>query len=361
MIYKRLLRPVLFKMDPETAKDIAETALSVPFIWRAVLPFSECDLTTQLTPTLSVPSPVGAAAGLDKNAHFLGSLLDLGFGFAAGGTFTKDPRKGNPKPRMERRTSERALVNSLGFPNEGSEKCAENMRKFAKTSARLLASVSGETEDDILECVERFAPLSAAIELNISSPNTAGIRVFQKADALKSLVESVCAEKTAQIFVKLPPWEDELKQTQEHVKLGEAALEAGASGLVIANTRPIVSGKLHLGRGGLSGAPLFESTKRMVAEMAARLGKGTPIIACGGVSDAKNVWELLSLGASAVELYTAMIYEGPLLAMRINIGLSQLMRAAGISKVSDISGEPPKVDLTSPIFTRFRRKIATVL
>jgi len=143
--------------------------------------------------------------------------------------------------------------------------------------------------------------------------------------------------------VKLPPWPRDDENRRELLKLAATAVNAGVDGLVIANTHPIKSKRLQVGRGGLSGAPLFEHTELMIADIQAQVQGEVAIIACGGVSTAEHVWKLLVSGASAVQLYTAFIYEGPGLPGQINKRLSKMMSAAGITKIGDISGEPPNI------------------
>ena len=204
-------------------------------------------------------------------------------------------------------------------------------------------SIAGAIEDEIVECLRRTQPLVAGIELNISSPNTAGLRIFQEPGRLRGLIEGLVADKQAPLFVKLPPWPRDTDNRRDILKLAETAVAAGADGLVIANTHPIESHRLKVGRGGLSGAPLFEHTELMIADIQALVQGNAAIIACGGVSTAEQVWKLMASGASAVQLYTSFIYEGPGLPSRLNHRLVKLMSVAGIETVADITGPPPIV------------------
>lgn len=271
-------------------------------------------------------------------------MLKLGFGFVTGGTVTLSSRPGNPRPRVARITDQKALMNSLGFPGQGLEAALKRLGKHRRQRDRILVSIAGAIEDEIVECLRRTQPLVAGIELNISSPNTAGLRIFQEPGRLRGLIEGLVADKQVPLFVKLPPWPRDTDNRRDILKLAETAVDAGADGLVIANTHPIESHRLKVGRGGLSGAPLFEHTELMIADVQALVQGNAAIIACGGVSTAEQVWKLMATGASAVQLYTSFIYEGPGLPSRLNRRLAKLMSVAGIETVADITGPPPTVN-----------------
>ena len=317
----------------------------MPGVWNAFRPFNgACNsrLATDLA-GISLPTPIGLAAGYDKDCRVLGSVLKLGFGFVTGGTVTLSSRPGNPKPRVARITDQKALMNSLGFPGQGLEAALKRLGKHRRQRDRILVSIAGAIEDEIVECLRRTQPLVAGIELNISSPNTAGLRIFQEPGRLRGLIEGLVADKQVPLFVKLPPWPRDTDNRRDILKLAETAVDAGADGLVIANTHPIESHRLKVGRGGLSGAPLFEHTELMIADIQALVQGNAAIIACGGVSTAEQVWKLMASGASAVQLYTSFIYEGPGLPSRLNHRLVKLMSVAGIETVADITGPPPIV------------------
>jgi dihydroorotate dehydrogenase subfamily 2 len=292
---------------------------------------------------ISLPTPVGMAAGFDKDCKVLGSILNLGFGFMTGGTVTLASRPGNPKPRMVRLPDQKAVMNSMGFPGQGLEPALKRLSKSQKYKSRVLVSIAGTIEDEIFECLRRTQPLISGIELNISSPNTAGLKIFHEPARLRVLIEGLVSEKQVPLFVKLPPWPRDDENRREILKLAATAVDAGVDGLVVANTHPIESSRLQVGRGGLSGAPLFEHTELMIADIQAQVQGQASIIACGGVSTAEHVWQLLAKGASAIQLYTSFIYEGPGLPARINKRLAKLMKAAGITNVTDISGDPPVI------------------
>ena len=344
-MYKRLLRPFLFSIDEEQSHALSEYALRVPIVWKAFGKISPSDHPALVTTVagINLPSPVGLAAGYDKDCRVLRSLIDLGFGFVCGGTVTLAERSGNPSPRMVRLPASNAILNSLGFPGEGLARIQPRVARLGRHRSRAFVSISGSIEDEIAECYRQLSSLVAGTELNISSPNTVGLRVFHDPGRLRALIELLrkTGAKSAPLLVKLPPWSNEPDERRSALGLAETAVNAGADGLVVANTIPVEDGRLAVGKGGLSGAPLLDNTERMTAEVAALVGKHASVVSCGGISDAEDVWRMFAAGASAVQLYTAMVYEGPALPGRLNRGLLELMDRVGIKSVVDISGPPP--------------------
>jgi dihydroorotate dehydrogenase len=348
IVYRSLIKPLLFSMDAERAHSLGETVMRVPFVWSGSSVMSHATnplLRTELA-GLHLPNPLGMAAGFDKECRVIRPLLSMGFGFATAGTITLGPRPGNPPPRIIRQPERYALLNALGFPGPGVDVAGERLAHMRKAHDRMFISIAGTIEDEVIEVHRRLQEYGAAIELNISSPNTSGLRVFHEPGRLRGLIESLARQKTVPLFVKLQPWAREDGARREALRLAETAVSAGADGLVVANTHPIEHEGLSIvHRGGLSGAPLTDHTARMVAETKAAIGADGDVIACGGVFTAEDVWQMLSLGASAVQLYTAFIYEGPGLPGRINRRLIKLMRKAGISNVRDIQGKGPAPEL----------------
>lgn len=318
--------------------------MRVPLIWSAASIGSRASASELRTDIagLRLPTPIGMAAGFDKECRVIRPLLQMGFGFAAAGTVTLGPRPGNPKPRVIRQPERFAILNALGFPGPGLEVAEERIARMRSAKDRMFISIAGTIEDEIIECHSRLQPHGAAIELNISSPNTAGLRVFHDPGRLRMLIEALAKQKSVPLFVKLQPWSRDDAARRESILLAETAVSAGADGLVIANTHPVEhEGLSSSHRGGLSGAPLTDHTARMVAEIKSAIGGDGEVIACGGIFTAEDVWQMLSLGASAVQLYTAFVYEGPGLPGRLNRGLLKLMKQAEITNIRDIQGLPP--------------------
>ncbi len=313
MIYRTLIRPLVFRLPPERSHALAVASFRASPAWRLagrILARRDADLETTLA-GLTFPNPVGIAAGFDKDCEALASLLNVGFGYAVGGTVTLDPRPGNPRPRMLRLGKDEALLNALGFPGKGIENAAKRLGKLSPDHAsRTLVSVSGTEEDDIVECHRRLEPFAAGVEVNISSPNTAGLAVFQEPQRLSALLRRISEKKKKPLFIKLPRFED----ATALVELATAAVGAGADGLVTANTLPVEDDRLAVGRGGLSGQLLFESTLKLVAAVKQASPDHIAVIGCGGISTGDQARAVLDAGADAVQLYTALVYEGPAIA-----------------------------------------------
>ncbi len=277
-MYRTFARPLAFALPPETSHRLAVNAFRVRALWRAFgrIAAPRGDATETRVAGLALPNPVGLAAGFDKDCVALGSLLDIGFGYVVGGTVTLQPRTGNARPRMFRNAPEQALVNALGFPGRGLDQAEARLKPMMERDRqRVLVSISGTKDDEILACHGRLEPLVAAIEVNISSPNTAGLAVYHEAERLRPLVSALAAQKAKPLLLKLP----RLPETESVVELATAALEAGADGVVAANTRPVSDRRLAVGRGGLSGEPLFASTLELVRAIRAAV----PEEPCGGV------------------------------------------------------------------------------
>ncbi|MBI4305455.1 MAG: dihydroorotate dehydrogenase 2 [Chloroflexi bacterium] len=316
-----------FAIPPEASHRLAELSLRAGFAWAGLSRFMahrDERLETAIC-GVHVPNPVGMSAGFDKNCRVLGSLLNLGFGFAVGGTVTLNPRAGNARPRLFRNIRDRALVNALGFPGVGLDAAERRLRRLgSRHRGRVFASVAGTEDGEILECHARLEPYVAGIEVNISSPNTAGLRVYQEPERLSALVRSIALQKRKPLLIKLPRFAEAGGEARV-AALARAAVTSGAEGLVVANTLPVEDRRLAVGRGGLSGAPLFDSTLRLVSAVREAAPSQVTVVACGGVFTADDVRRLQSAGASAVQLYTAFVYEGPGLPGRLARDLSRAL------------------------------------
>ncbi|MBI4220088.1 MAG: dihydroorotate dehydrogenase 2 [Chloroflexi bacterium] len=306
-------------MPAETSHRVAMGALRARPIW-AVLgrPAARRETLETVVCGVHVPTPVGMAAGFDKDCRVLGSLLSLGFGFVVGGTVTRNARQGNPPPRLARDRWSRTLVNSLGFPGRGLDAAELRLRRLStQDRARVFVSVAGTEDEEVLECYARLEPYVAGIEVNISSPNTAGLRVYQEPGRLRGLVVRLATARKKPLLIKLPRYGEPDSQARV-VALARAASDAGADGLVVANTLPVKDERLAVGQGGLSGAPLFDSTLRLIEAVRHSVPGHVAVVGCGGVFTAQDVRRVLAAGAVAVQLYTSFIYEGPGLPGRLS-------------------------------------------
>ena len=335
--YSLIARRLLFTIPPEIAHSLTSFALKQEPIWRSLSsvfrvqnPRLKVDLSG-----MKLENPVGLAAGYDKNFEFLPSLAALGFGYVSGGTVTLLPRPGNPSPRIIRYTQDESLINSLGFPNHGLEFAARQLERSHDTrgDTPVVVSVSGITPGEIVACHRRMEPLVDAIEINISSPNTLGLRVFQEPIALADLLGKVSDGRRKPLFVKLPPYaSNEISSTssknsarEQVLSLAKVCVRQGVEALTVSNTWPAMDSRLAVGSGGISGKVIFPDTLRMVAEVKAEVGDRAAINACGGIFSGEDAFMALQAGATSVQLLTGLIYRGPGIVKRINEELLALL------------------------------------
>ncbi|MCB1783179.1 MAG: quinone-dependent dihydroorotate dehydrogenase [Alphaproteobacteria bacterium] len=346
-------RPLVFSMDPEQAHQVTLKALRT-------VPLPTCGVTrseklTQDLWGLRFPNPVGVAAGFDKNAEVVGPVLRMGFGFAEAGTVTPNPQDGNPRPRIFREPSSRAVINRMGFPNKGALVFRENIEKFRHALTRPEGIVGiniGMNKDqvdpahDYCALIRSLGPLADYLVVNISSPNTPGLRDLQHKDALAALLErmrkerevSCDADNPPPLLIKLAP---DLSEEQQ-ADIAEVLLGGNVDGIVLTNTtleRPeSLPERFRSEKGGLSGAPLKDKSTAIIRSFY-RLTKGKlPIIGVGGVSCAADAYEKIRAGASLVQVYSGLIYEGPAIAGAMNRGLLELMARDGLDHISQAKG-----------------------
>lgn len=335
---------VFRQLDPETAHGLAITALKA-----LPLPLPPADdpiLATRIA-GLVLPNPVGLAAGLDKNAEALRGLSRLGFGFLECGSVTPLAQTGNPKPRLFRLSEDRAIINRMGFNNAGLEAFASHLQHRPRGSvvgANLGANK--QTEDraaDYVLGLRRLAGLADYFTINISSPNTPGLRALQGRDALDDLLGRVAEARStaAPVFLKIAP---DLTAA-EVAMIVEAALAHGIDALIVSNTtldRPETLISRDRGQeGGLSGAPLtpraLEALKASRDASAGRL----PLIAVGGIGSGLDAYRRIRAGASAVQIYSALIFEGPGLVRRIKHDLAARLRSDGLTSITEAISAGP--------------------
>lgn len=337
-LYTLLLRPLLFRLPPEGAQRLAGWALKRRLLWQAT-PY----LRQRPDPRLRVKagglefaSPVGLAAGFDKECGLLPTLTRLGFGYVIGGTVLPQARPGNLKPRLLRLVRQESLVNALGFPSHGLAAVRRELERAAPhRDTPLVVSVAGLTPEEFVWCHGQVEPLADAVELNISSPNTAGLQVFQEPESFAPLVDRINETRRKPLWVKLPRFQDE-EGRERVLRLVRIAQDKGIDGLTAANTRPVEAPALAMGRGGLSGRALFPDTVGLVAEVRAEAGPAVAVHACGGISTGREVQEVLRAGASTVQLLTAFIYRGPGIAAEINRELVRLMEEKGVDSLGHL-------------------------
>ena len=324
--YRLIARPILFRLDPETAQKAAEATLRARPLWH-LHRIATAPSAPPPQPALGgvrAPNPVGLAAGFDKRCVYLDALPDLGFGYLVAGTITREPRPGNPRPRLARRPAEESLVNAMGFPSDGVEACAERLARCERR-VPVVASVAAFGDEDTLFCVQRLDAHVDGFELNVSSPNTAGVWEYQDAEALQRLL-TLLQSRTKPLFVKMPPYQDETGREKAHALL-RACLEAGAQGVTVANALPVLEPRVTTGTGGLSGRALLENTLVMTADARREVGGDLAVNACGGIATPADARRAIDAGADSVQLYTALVYRGPGVVNQIVAGLARSHRA----------------------------------
>jgi dihydroorotate dehydrogenase len=325
-----LARPFLFGLDPETAHELTLGSLArlqgTPLQWAYCNGFVPDPVELA---GLRFPNRVGLAAGLDKNARCIDALGAMGFGFVEVGTVTPRAQPGNPRPRMFRLPQANALINRLGFNNEGLNAFVGNVQRARfRQQGRLLGLNIGknaatpieEATSDYLACLAGVYPHADYVTVNISSPTTKNLRALQSDEALDGLLSAIAARREelarahgrrVPVFVKIAP---DLDDAQVEV-IAATLRRHGMDGVIATNTtiaRDKVRGLPHADEtGGLSGAPLLEASNRVIAQLRATLGSGYPIIGVGGILSAEDALSKLRAGADVVQIYTGLIYRGP--------------------------------------------------
>ncbi len=343
-----LIRPLLFRLPAECAHDLALLALEsglVRALYGAAQPASPA--LAQRVFGLDFANPLGLAAGFDKDARAASAILRLGFGFVEVGTVTPRPQKGNPKPRLFRLEEDRALINRMGFNSKGLEPLLARLsRRRAQGIVGVNLGKNRESADaaaDYEEGVRRAAAFADFLVVNISSPNTPGLRDLQRRAPLERLLSRLLearreCPRRPPLLLKIAP--DLLPE--ETIDLAKLAEECGIDGLVIGNTTvlrpPGLKSRNAREEGGLSGRPLFPRSTELLAEIT-RLTRGRlPLVAAGGVESGEDAWAKIRAGASLVELYTALVFEGPALVPRILEDLARLMRREGFTSLKEAVG-----------------------
>jgi dihydroorotate dehydrogenase len=294
---------------------------------------------------LTFPNPVGLAAGFDKDAEVFEPMLGLGFGFVEVGTLTPRPQTGNPNPRLFRLAEDGAVVNRMGFNNKGQADALMRLKKRYRTRGIVGVNIGANKDSadrvaDYVEGVKAMSPVADYLTVNISSPNTPGLRNLQAGGELVELLQAVRDARAAggpPVFLKVAP---DL-ETGDHDRIVRAASDNAIDALIVANTtisRPALRSPQRDEAGGLSGRPLKSLALEQLRLFRSASGGSIPLIAAGGIENADDAWDRIATGASLVQLYSAMVYEGPGLAKRIAKGLAERLRRSGMSSIAEAVG-----------------------
>ncbi|WP_338446825.1 quinone-dependent dihydroorotate dehydrogenase [Pelagerythrobacter marensis] len=337
----RLARPALFALDPEVAHRTTIAALKMSPVRKPAPPGP---LAIEVA-GLRFPNPVGMAAGFDKDGEVPDAILGLGFGSVEIGSITPRPQAGNPKPRLFRLAEDRAVINRMGFNNGGAQAAEARLRRREGRAGIVGVNIGANKDSadrvaDYALLTRRFAPVASYLTVNISSPNTPGLRALQDEGALVALLDAVLEARPADgppVFLKVAP---DLEPADVDA-IARIALDRQLDALIVSNTTisrpPLVS--RHAGEGGgLSGAPLRDLAHTRLRDFRRATGGAIPLIGVGGIASAEDAWVRIRAGASLVQLYSAMVYEGPGLARRITRGLEELMRRDGYATLAEAVG-----------------------
>lgn len=337
-----LIRPLAFAFDAETAHRMTVSALKI------VPPRQPPDFPPSLKTRvagLDFPAPVGLAAGFDKDAEVAEQMLSMGFGFVEVGTLTPRPQEGNPKPRLFRLAEDQAVINRMGFNNRGQADAFERLIGCTHVHGVIGVNIGANKDSadriaDYAAGVRAMAPVAKYLTINISSPNTPGLRQLQDKGALKALLEAVNEARPKDgppIFLKVAPDLGEGEPDQ----IVRVAMQHDVDALIVANTtvsRPALKSRHAAEQGGLSGAPLKTLALKALRDFRSASGGQIPLIGVGGIANADDAWERIRAGASLVQLYSAMVYEGPHIAARIARGLAERLRRDGFSNIAEAVG-----------------------
>ena len=344
MLYS-LIRPVLFAFDAERAHGLALAAMKL--LPAGSPPRIGGPLQTRVA-GLTFPNPLGMAAGFDKDGEVGDALLGLGFGFAEVGSITPLPQSGNPQPRLFRLAEDRAVINRMGFNNGGAEAAAARLgsRISGRDGRRIIGINIGANKDsadriaDYAQMARLMAPLASYLAVNVSSPNTPGLRALQDKGALADLLDAVLEARGAAevpVFLKVAP---DLEPADID-DIAQIAMDKHLGALIVSNTtisRPPLKSRHADESGGLSGAPLKDLAQQRLRDFRKATGGAMPLVGVGGIASAEDAWARIRAGASLVQLYSAMVYEGPAIARRIVEGLERLMRRDGFGSIAEAVG-----------------------
>lgn len=344
-----LIRPAIFALDPETGHRMAIRALKALPARRTDPSHSSASGLAVTVAGLDFPNPVGVSAGFDKDAEVADALLGLGFGFTEVGSITPRPQSGNPKPRLFRLTEDEGVINRMGFNNAGAAAALERLKARSGRPGIVGVNIGANKDSDdriadYAEMARVMTPFASYLAVNVSSPNTPGLRALQDEGALSALIDGVIeardeatAAQTPPIFLKVAP---DLEPADIDA-IARIALEKRLGALIVSNTtisRPALNSRHADETGGLSGAPLRALALERLRDFRKASGGAVPLIGVGGIATADHAWERIRAGASLVQLYSAMVYHGPGLGARIASGIEKLMLRDGFSNIAEAVG-----------------------
>jgi dihydroorotate dehydrogenase len=341
------LRPYIFNLDPEAAHDLAITSLKFNFIPKKFFQVDDEEMLSIKLFQKKLKNPIGLAAGFDKSAEVYNSLFKFGFGFVEVGTITPKRQFGNPKPRVFRLEKDKALINRLGFNNDGIDTVSERLKQ--NTPDEFLGINIGPNKDtkdkvlDFLECFSKLNKFANYVTVNISSPNTSGLRDFHEEKLLTELLSKLLELKkkqkiTCPVALKISP---DIKET-EITNINEIVLKFKVDGVILTNTTNqnrdnlLDANKNEIG--GLSGQPLQQLSLKFIKNFYKSNKGKIPIIGVGGIDNGQSAFEKITAGATAIQLYTGMVYKGPGVVKNIKKELIEILKKEKINNIQQAIG-----------------------
>jgi dihydroorotate dehydrogenase len=326
-VYERLLRPALFRLPPDMTNSLAHAALRAGAPWRMLATLAQLDLSDPILETrfagVTLKSPVGLAAGFDKDCELIPALSALGFGFLTVGSIMPRPRPGHAFPRLVRYADKESLADSMGLPSRGLTYAVERLRDLDRPRVPVFANIGGFSADEITDSLFAVEPYVAGVEISLMCPNVPrAAETFDEVALLRQIAERIKGRMKPAI-VRVP---NDTARAQRLADLIECAIEGGLDGLKIAGGRPVDEPQLGAKRGTLHGAMVSETALDNLKRAAAIARGRIPIKANGGVRSGRDVLTMLRAGATCVDLYSAFIYQGWGVARRINLELAALLR-----------------------------------
>ena len=342
-VYTTLARPLLFRLSPERAHDLARIALRRGWLWGPAGPLlrtADPRLRTRLC-GLELASPVGLAPGLDKDGDLLAGLDHLGFGYITVGSITALPRDGNPRPRLVRYPERLSIANSMGLPSVGVDAAVARLRA-SRHRTPVIGSVCGFSADEVVSLARAVEPHVAAVEIGLICPNSTESDRMKSSEVFTDLISRLGRAHDKPVFVKLPSYASGEERAWV-LSLVDACLAAGIEGLSVSGSRPVTEPALAMGRGSLAGRDVFADSVTLVGDIAAKVNGAMAIRAAGGVFSGADVAAMLQAGATTVEVYSAFIYRGWGVARELTGQLSRELDRRGAATAAELTPAPTEV------------------
>lgn len=342
-LYRTLLKRLLFRLPAERASNLSKLALGAPLASHLVSSpaVSDARLSTNLG-GLEIGNPVGLAPGFDKDCDLIDPMQAVGFGYLVVGSICLQPRPGNPHPRLIRDVPNESIVVSLGLPSKGLDHSMRNLgRSLKNRQIPLVASVAGFSQDEVCRLHESVEPLVDGVELSFACPNVNYDSSFVQ--EVKSGVRQIAGTRKKPLFLKVPFYSDS-KGRDTTLEMVDSCVKNGVHGVSIVGAKPVSDSRMGIGRGGVSGRLAYGDTLRIVRDIYAEAGDKIAIKASGGISTGEDAFGIIKHGATSIEIYSSLVFEGLGVVRRINLRLLDLISKQGYKSVEEARGSSPGKD-----------------